>query len=129
MKQFGLFKNVICFSIMSVYCLMELPYSLEDNLWDPGRPSKLEIAVREKLTEQLQPEHLEIIDKSSFECGAIFDAVIVSAKFEGLSILKQQKLVFDVLKEEMKNIHAFSMKTMTPAEYKESVASSSTLAS
>ncbi len=49
--------------------------------------------------------------------GRHFDAVIVSAAFEGKSLLQQHKLVYQVLGEKMEKIHALSMKTFTPAQW------------
>jgi stress-induced morphogen len=68
-------------------------------------------------------------------CGAKLDAIIVSAKFEGMPLLQRQKAVHDAvsnahaglifpsfyafflqIKIEMQRVHAFSMKTYTVAE-------------
>ena len=49
-------------------------------------------------------------------CGGKFDAVIVSKKFEGLALLARHRLVNEVLKEELKTIHAFTQKTLTPEQ-------------
>ncbi|HIC24434.1 MAG TPA: BolA family transcriptional regulator, partial [Gammaproteobacteria bacterium] len=46
-----------------------------------------------------------------------FDAVIVSAQFEGKSAVQRHQLVYSVLGEKMRaDIHALSMRTVTPAE-------------
>jgi len=42
---------------------------------------------------------------------------VVSDKFEGVPLLKRHRMVNDVLVEEMKLIHALTMKTWTPAQY------------
>ena len=52
-------------------------------------------------------------------CGAKFVAKIVSAKFEGLPLIQQHRLVNETLAEEMQTIHSFRMKTMTPAKFAE----------
>ena len=52
-------------------------------------------------------------------CGAKFVAKIVSAKFEGLALLQQHRLVNETLAEEMRTIHSLRMKTMTPAKFAE----------
>lgn len=70
-----------------------------------------------KLKDQLQATHLDILDQSNCGCGMKFDAVIVSPKFDGLSILQRQRLVNGVLAEEMKHIHAFTMKTLSPEQW------------
>ena len=49
--------------------------------------------------------------------GRHFDAVIVSAEFEGKSAVQRHQLVYSVLGEKMRaDIHALSMRTVTPSE-------------
>ena len=49
--------------------------------------------------------------------GSHFDAVIVSAEFEGKTAVQRHQLVYSVLGEKMRaDIHALSMRTVTPAE-------------
>ena len=51
--------------------------------------------------------------------GRHFQALIVSAAFTGLSMVRQHQLVYGVLGERMREeIHALSMKTLTPEEWK-----------
>ena len=50
-------------------------------------------------------------------CGGKFDAVIVSKKFEGKALLARHRMVNEILKEELKEIHAFTQKTMTPEQW------------
>lgn len=50
--------------------------------------------------------------------GSHFDAVIVSAAFEGKRPIARHKLVYAALGDRMKaEIHALSMVTLTPDEY------------
>eukprot|EP00055_Hartaetosiga_balthica_P013855 m.72908 g.72908 ORF g.72908 m.72908 type:complete len:103 (+) comp8405_c0_seq2:134-442(+) len=79
----------------------------------------MEETLRQKLTEseELQPSHIEVKDTSTGGCGDKFEVVIVSDKFEGLSLLKRHRLVNSVLVEELKSIHAFSQKTYTQAQW------------
>ncbi|SBS92662.1 BolA-like protein, putative [Plasmodium malariae] len=72
--------------------------------------------IKEKLSAALKPTFLELIDKSC-GCGTSFDAVIVSNNFTDKRLLDRHRLVNDVIKDELQNIHAFSMKCHTPAEY------------
>ena len=52
--------------------------------------------------------------------GGHFRAVIVSPKFEGLSRIKAQQLVYSVVDDWMgQEIHALSMKTFTPEAWSE----------
>jgi acid stress-induced BolA-like protein IbaG/YrbA len=51
--------------------------------------------------------------------GQHFDALIVSAAFEGKRLVQRHQLVYAALGERMREeIHALSMKTLTPMEYK-----------
>ncbi|GLH04673.1 Alpha-1,3-glucosyltransferase [Gryllus bimaculatus] len=59
---------------------------------------------------------IEVEDLSD-GCGAKFNALIVSSKFEGKPLLQRHRLVNSILSEELKSIHAFSQKTMTPKEW------------
>jgi acid stress-induced BolA-like protein IbaG/YrbA len=50
--------------------------------------------------------------------GRHFFATIVSAEFEGLSRVRRHQRVYQALGDRMREqIHALSMKTLTPAEF------------
>nr|ADD38252.1 BolA-like protein 2 [Lepeophtheirus salmonis] len=72
--------------------------------------------VRNKLQKELAPKHLDIVDESD-GCGAKYNVVIVSDKFEGKPLLQRHRLVNSILEEELKIIHAFSQKTYTPEQW------------
>ena len=58
-------------------------------------------------------EHLDVQGD-----GSHFDAVIVSAAFEGKRPIARHQLVYAALGDRMKaEIHALSMRTLTPSEY------------
>ncbi|CAB4063069.1 unnamed protein product [Lepeophtheirus salmonis] len=67
--------------------------------------------VRNKLQKELAPKHLDIVDESD-GCGAKYNVVIVSDKFEGKPLLQRHRLVNSILEEELKIIHAFSQKNL-----------------
>lgn len=49
--------------------------------------------------------------------GRHFDALIVAAGFTGKSLIARHQMVYDALGDRMKaEIHALSMKTLTPEE-------------
>ncbi|KAK9144741.1 hypothetical protein Sjap_004644 [Stephania japonica] len=74
--------------------------------------------VESTLTSKLNPTHLEVIDTSG-GCGASFAIEIVSDQFEGKKLLERHRIVNAALAEEMKQIHALSIKkAMTPAQWK-----------
>lgn len=50
--------------------------------------------------------------------GSHFDAVIINPGFEGKSLIQRHQMVYKSLGDRMKaDIHALSMKTLTPAEH------------
>ena len=73
--------------------------------------------IKEKLSKALEAEHCEVVDASD-GCGGKFEVVIVSKQFEGKPLLQRHRLVNSVLEEELKTIHAFSQKTLTPEQWK-----------
>ena len=44
----------------------------------------------------------------------MYNIVVESALFEGKSKIQQQRLVNDLISEEIKNIHGYSLKTKLP---------------
>ena len=57
--------------------------------------------------------------------GQHFQAIIVSAEFRDKNMIQQHQLVYSALGDKMKQeIHALSMKTLTPEQWSTSQASS-----
>ncbi len=83
--------------------------------------------IAELLRDGLDALHVEVEDESHLHAGHAgaresggghFRAVIVSDRFEGLSRVAAQRVVFAVLGELMSTeIHAFAMTTYTPAAW------------
>ncbi len=70
--------------------------------------------VRQYITEGLDCEHIEVQGD-----GAHFEAVIVSKAFEGKRRIARHQQVYAVLGKRMDaEIHALSMRTLTPEEYR-----------
>jgi len=74
----------------------------------------------------VQPESIEQSIRAGLACdhcevrgdGAHFEAVVVSPAFEGLQRVRRHQLVYGALGERMREeIHALSMKTLTPGEW------------
>lgn len=69
--------------------------------------------VRGYIAQGLECEHLTVSGD-----GQHFEAVIVASVFEGLRPIQRHQKVYAVLGDRMKaEIHALSMKTLTPAEW------------
>ncbi|KAE8727164.1 Protein BOLA2 [Hibiscus syriacus] len=75
--------------------------------------------VESSLTSKLKPSHLEVIDTSG-GCGASFAIEIVSEQFQGKRLLERHRVVNAALEDEMKQIHALSIKkAQTPEQWKQ----------
>jgi BolA protein len=80
-----------------------------------------------KLTSQLSPELLEVIDDSNSHAGHAgwkesgethFNVLIISSAFENKSKVVRHKMVYSILAEEMRDkVHALSVKAFTSAEH------------
>ena len=69
--------------------------------------------VKRYIAAGLACEHLEVTGD-----GHHFDALIVSRLFEGKRLVQRHQLVYAALGERMREeIHALSMKTLTPGEH------------
>jgi acid stress-induced BolA-like protein IbaG/YrbA len=70
--------------------------------------------VEQYITQHLPCEFIEV----QGEDGTHFQAVIVSAEFEGKTMVQQHQRVYAALGDKMHSeIHALSMKTMTPQQW------------
>ncbi|RRQ22927.1 BolA family protein [Thiohalobacter thiocyanaticus] len=81
--------------------------------------------IRERLTEALQPEDLDIQDDSAKHAGhegakgggGHFNVRIVSPAFAGRNLLERHRMVYDALGDAMhSDIHALSIQAKTPEE-------------
>ncbi|KAL1718242.1 bola-like protein [Schizophyllum commune] len=81
-------------------------------------PTQLEAAIRNAIP----VAHLEIEDQSS-GCGESYAIILVSPAFEGKNTLARHRMVNEMLKNEIAQMHAFSQKTFTPAQYQTYLAS------
>lgn len=69
--------------------------------------------VRGYIAQGLECEHLTVSGD-----GQHFEAVIVASAFEGLRAIQRHQKVYAVLGDRMRaEIHALSMKTLTPTEW------------
>lgn len=69
--------------------------------------------VKQELGEETE---IEVYDLTGTQDH--YKAVVVSARFEGLNLLKRHRLIYGALAEEMKGpIHALTLETFTPQEW------------
>lgn len=70
--------------------------------------------VKSYIADNLNCEYLEVQGD-----GSHFEAIIVSPAFEGKNRIQRHQIVYAALGDRMKSeIHALSMRTHTPEEYK-----------
>jgi BolA family transcriptional regulator, general stress-responsive regulator len=81
--------------------------------------------IRARLTQDLSPEMLDVIDESHKHAGHAgardgrghFRVRIVAAAFSGISLIKRHQRVYAALGEMMQtDIHALAMETWAPGE-------------
>ncbi len=87
-----------------------------------ARRARIEATLRAALA----ATHVELVDESHLHLGHAgaasggghFRALVVSPRFEGLSRVARQRLVYAALAEQMGGaIHALAMRTLTPDEW------------
>ncbi|KAF8464813.1 bola protein [Gautieria morchelliformis] len=74
------------------------------------------VDLEQALRNALPISHLEIIDQSS-GCGESYAVLIVSESFEGKMTLARHRMINELLKDQIVQMHAFSQKTLTPKQY------------
>jgi BolA protein len=82
--------------------------------------------IKKKLSQELAPLRLEVVDESAKHKGHAgyreggethFRVTVVSEAFEGMNRIDRQRLVYDALKQEMaERVHALALTTKAPSE-------------
>jgi BolA protein len=82
---------------------------------------QMQSIIEEKLTNVLSPEVLEVINESHMHSGPAteshYKVVAVSKEFEGKMLIARHRMINAALAEELNQIHALALHTMTPDEY------------
>ncbi|XP_040039050.1 bolA-like protein 2 [Gasterosteus aculeatus] len=73
--------------------------------------------IRDKLIKELAAVHVDVEDTSPNRCAASYKVLVVSSQFEGKPLLQRHRMVNTCLVEELKEIHAFEQKTLTPEQW------------
>lgn len=60
-----------------------------------------------------QAQHISVVDISG-GCGAMYEIVVETKEFGGLSRVKQHQLITDTLKTEIKDMHGLRIHTAVP---------------
>ncbi|KAI1324063.1 peptidase S8/S53 domain-containing protein [Xylariaceae sp. FL0255] len=100
-----------------------LPYSTSTTSSEPEKPEKptylnpAESQIWETLIQEFEPTQLLVQDISG-GCGSMYAIEITSEKFRGIGMLKQQRMVNQVLSDDLKNWHGIQLRTKVPTESK-----------
>lgn len=84
---------------------------------------KIQSNIERKLTDALDPEHLEVVNESSMHnvppgSESHFKVTVVSHNFDGQGLVSRHRTINQVLAEELNGrIHALALHTMTPDEW------------
>lgn len=83
--------------------------------------------IREILEREFSPKFLEVIDESHLHAGhrgavvgqsTHFRVTVVSEKFENSLPVKQHKMVYEALKNQLNSgVHALALKTIKASQY------------
>ncbi|XP_048882642.1 bolA-like protein 1 [Brienomyrus brachyistius] len=90
---------------------------------DTSRP--VERTIWAKLTQALDPKHLEVLNESHMHAvppgsESHFRVLVVSSRFEGLSLLQRHRLVNEALRAELSSsVHALAIQAKTPEQWQE----------
>lgn len=82
----------------------------------------MQSSLQSKIHGAFTPEKLEIVNESHKHASGLgaeshFKILIVSSRFIGVSRVARQRMVYDLLSEELKGgVHALSLRLLTPDE-------------
>lgn len=81
----------------------------------------MQTIIENKLSETLSPEFLDVINESHMHNGPAteshYKVVAVSKAFEGKMLIARHRMINSALADELQQIHALALHTMTPDEY------------
>ena len=96
-------------------------------MMDAVRPADRRDRIEACLREALAAVHVEVIDETQHHAGhegarggqSHYRATVVSPRFEGLSRVDAQRLVYEALESELTGgLHALALRTLTPEQWR-----------
>ncbi len=84
----------------------------------------IEATINAKLQRALHPEYLEVINESGKHnvppgSESHFKVTVVASAFEGNELIERHREVNRALSDEFASVHALSLHTLTPDEWRE----------
>lgn len=93
------------------------PFSLLSRLWNGTQAASgntTEKKVRDILNHRFpQAKTIDVVDISG-GCGAMFEIIVETPDFKGLSMVKQHRMINEALKDEIKDMHGLRIHTSVP---------------
>ena len=82
----------------------------------------MQTQIKEKLTKEISATFIEVINETHMhnvpaDSESHFKVTIISDEFEGKMLVARHRQINSILKEEISQIHALALHTMTPDEY------------
>ena len=82
----------------------------------------IKLIIEQKLEQNFNPEFLEVVNESYMHnvpegSESHFKVTVVSNEFLGKRLIARHRLINQTLADELKNIHALAIHTLTPDEY------------
>lgn len=84
----------------------------------PGESITRATTIRQQITDQFNPEVLDIQDVSG-GCGQFFHVLVVSDAFEGKSQVARHRMVQTAIKSSIQGMHGITLRTLTGKQYRE----------
>jgi len=106
----AMFRRVFTSSFRSVSLLSRLWNGSNGILAGKHAEQKMISILRNRFP---QAQLIEVTDVSG-GCGAMFDINVVAPEFKGLNTVKQHRIINEVLKEEIKDMHGLRIYTSIP---------------
>lgn len=75
-------------------------------------------AMTSLLEKEIKCQHVQVVDVSG-GCGSMYNVLVVSEAFDGIPLLKQHRMVKEVLSKEIAAAHGIVVKTMTPIAFEQ----------
>lgn len=84
----------------------------------------MQTTITNKIQDAIQPLHLEVENESHMHnvpegSESHFKILVVSEQFDGQMLIKRHRLINQILSDELQQIHAMALHTMTPDEWAE----------
>lgn len=78
--------------------------------------------ITQKITSELEPVFIEVVNESHMHnvppgSESHFKITVASDKFNGLPLIKRHRLMNELLKSEITQIHALALHTLTPDQW------------